>query len=77
MISSTITEFELPVKQRIEVTEKPSEVENLPPEDAKQPLIWINIFGIATLHILAFYSLITSAKDAKFWTWIFSKFTLY
>ncbi|XP_033224628.1 acyl-CoA Delta(11) desaturase-like [Belonocnema kinseyi] len=72
MVSCTITQLELPVKKRLEISEAPAEVEDLPPEDAKQPLIWLNIFGLSVLHILAFYALITRASEAKLWTWIFS-----
>ena len=73
MISSTVTQLQVTAKQRITKLNTAAKSEHLPSEYAEQPLIWRNIIGIAILHILAVYSLITSYKEAKFWTWIFSE----
>lgn len=75
MITTTITQYELPAKQKVEnadiAVEDPPQLQSQP---AQQPLIWRNIFGIAVLHMLAVYAFAASYKEAKLWTWIFSTF---
>lgn len=68
MYTSTVTQFEEPPKKAtIDLTAPPTEAK------AEQPLIWRNIIGIGILHTIAIYTFVTSAHEAKLWTWIFSK----
>lgn len=74
MYSSTITEYEDNKGRkstgtengRCSVLNQPSK-EHIP---AVQPLIWRNIIGIASLHVVAIYMFATRYHEAKFWTWM-------
>lgn len=75
MYSSTITQFEETPNKKVEEDSEPTP---LPvKEEGEQPYIWRNIFGIAVLHVLAFYSFFTRSHEAKLGTWIFSESLLF
>lgn len=41
---------------------------------ARQQIIWRNVIGIIVLHFLAVYGFVSGYRDAKLWTWIWSKY---
>lgn len=41
---------------------------------ASQRIIWRNVIGIIVLHFLAVYGFVSGYRDAKLWTWIWSKY---
>ncbi|XP_014209579.1 acyl-CoA Delta(11) desaturase-like [Copidosoma floridanum] len=77
MYSSTVTQYEEPRKDKIEKIEEIEKSDEEPTqlpckEDGEQPLIWLNIIGIAVLHVLALYAFIFHYNLAKWQTWVFS-----
>ena len=77
MNSTTVVEYEETPRKKVEGFVPESIALSTAESQAVQPLIWKNIIGIAILHFLAFYAFATSYKEAKFWTWIFSKFLIH
>lgn len=80
MYSSTVTEYEEKKTDSRNVEENPEvDVEPLPVSMGQTPvkrqIIWLNVFGLGIIHFLAIYSLARYYQDAKFWTWIWSKYT--
>ncbi|XP_076686921.1 acyl-CoA Delta-9 desaturase isoform X2 [Andrena cerasifolii] len=73
MYSSTVTQFE-DKREASENTEEDVEPIQIRKEQiqAKQPIIWRNVIGIAVLHFLAIHGFASGYRDAKFWTWIWS-----
>lgn len=43
---------------------------------ARLRIIWRNVIGIIVLHFLAVYGFVNGYRDAKLWTWIWSKYNL-
>lgn len=43
---------------------------------ARLRIIWRNVIGIIVLHFLAVYGFVNGYRDAKLWTWIWSKYTI-
>lgn len=44
---------------------------------ARLRIIWRNVIGIIVLHFLAVYGFVNGYRDAKLWTWIWSKYIVF
>lgn len=77
MYSSTRTEYEDNEGRKSAQSRAKNGTNSIPyqpPEEnvpADQPLIWLNVFGIAMLHAASIYIFLIKYNQAKFWTWVF------
>lgn len=74
MYSQTITQFEDPPKKKLNedlVILEPVPIRD--EEEVEQPWIWLNIIGIAALHMIAFYNFFVHSTKAHWATWVFSE----
>ncbi|OXU32085.1 hypothetical protein TSAR_007842 [Trichomalopsis sarcophagae] len=70
MYSSTMTEYENPPDKKITDSDEPTaEIEA---QEAEQPIIWFNVFGIAALHLIAMHSVLFRWREPQLYTWIFN-----
>ncbi|XP_001599899.2 acyl-CoA Delta(11) desaturase [Nasonia vitripennis] len=70
MYSSTVTEYENPPDKKITDSDEPTaEIEA---QEAEQPIIWFNVFGIAALHLIATHSVLFKWREPQLYTWIFN-----
>lgn len=74
MCTTTVTWYE-EKKEANQTMEKDVEPLPLPVRtSASQRIIWRNVIGIIVLHFLAVYGFVSGYRDAKLWTWIWSKY---
>lgn len=81
MYTTTVTTRHEEKKKNDNHRKMEEDVEPVPLAGKRTParlrIIWRNVIGIIVLHFLAVYGFVNGYRDAKLWTWIWSKYIVF